>query len=229
MSALILIAEDEPDIAAVLDAYLMREGFRTVRAGDGQVALDLHHALKPDLVLLDVRMPKRTGWEVLSEIRQRGDTPVMMITALDQDIDKLQALRVGADDYVVKPFNAAEVVARAHVILRRRQSAGGGRVLRVGSLVIDLESHLATIEKSDREHRLNLTLTEFRILAFMARQPMRVFSRSELVDACLPGQDVLERTVDSHLSKLRKKLEEAGAAELLTGIRGVGYRLEASK
>lgn len=229
MSALILIAEDEPDIAAVLDAYLMREGFRTVRAADGQIALDLHQALKPDLMLLDVRMPRRTGWEVLSEIRRRGDTPVMMITALDQDIDKLQALRVGADDYVVKPFNPAEVAARAHVILRRSQGAGDNRVLRIGPLEIDLQSHLATITTPESEQRLNLTLTEFRILAFMARQPMRVFTRSELVDACLPGQDVLERTVDSHLSKLRKKLDEAGAAQLLTGIRGVGYRLESLK
>ena len=229
MSALILIAEDEPDIAAVLDAYLTREGFRTVRAADGQVALDLHKALKPDLVLLDVRMPKRTGWEVLSEIRRRDDTPVMMITALDQDIDKLQALRVGADDYVVKPFNAAEVAARAHVILRRRQGGADSRVLRVGPLEIDLESHLATVTTAQDERRLNLTLTEFRILAFMARHPMRVFTRGELVDACLPGQDVLERTVDSHLSKLRKKLDEAGAAQLLTGIRGVGYRLETPK
>lgn len=226
MSALILIAEDEPDIAAVLDAYLVREGFRTVRAADGQVALELHLALKPDLVLLDVRMPKRTGWEVLSEIRRRGDTPVMMITALDQDVDKLQALRVGADDYVVKPFNAAEVAARAHVILRRRRGGGDNRVVRVGPLEVDTESHLAAIRTPDDETRLNLTLTEFRILAFMARQPMRVFTRGELVDACLPGQDVLERTVDSHLSKLRKKLDAVCSGQLITGIRGVGYRLE---
>lgn len=229
MSALILIAEDEPDIAAVLDAYLGREGFRTVRAADGQVALDLHQALKPDLVLLDVRMPRRDGWEVLSEIRRRGDTPVMMITALDQDVDKLQALRVGADDYVVKPFNAAEVAARAQIILRRRQGSAEARVLRAGPLEIDLESHLALVRTGDREERLNLTLTEFRILAFMARHPMRVFSRGEIVDACLPGQDVLERTVDSHLSKLRKKLDDAGAAGVLSGVRGVGYRLEAPR
>lgn len=226
MSALILIAEDEPEIAAVLDAYLMREGFRTVRASDGQVALDLHQALKPDLVLLDVRMPKHDGWKVLSEIRRRGDTPVIMVTALDQDIDKLQALRVGADDYVVKPFNAAEVVARAQAILRRRQGSPDASMLRVGSLEIDLESHLATLRSDDTEHRLNLTLTEFRILAFMARHPMRVFTRGELVDACLPGQNALERTVDSHLSKLRKKLESSGGQDLLLGVRGVGYRLE---
>lgn len=229
MSALILIAEDEPDIAAVLDAYLVREGFRTVRAGDGQVALELHLALKPDLVLLDVRMPKRTGWEVLSEIRRRGDTPVMMITALDQDVDKLQALRVGADDYVVKPFNAAEVAARAHIILRRRHGGGDNRVVRVGPLEIDTESHLAAIRTPDGDKRLSLTLTEFRILVFMARQPMRVYTRGELVDACLPGQDVLERTVDSHLSKLRKKLDAACPGQLITGIRGVGYRLEILK
>lgn len=226
MSALILIAEDELDIAAVLDAYLVREGFRTVRATDGQIALDLHQVLKPDLVLLDVRMPRRDGWEVLSEIRRRSDTPVMMITALDQDIDKLQALRVGADDYVVKPFSAAEVAARARIILRRRQGAREAQVLRVGPLEIDLESHLATVRTSNDDYRLNLTLTEFRILAFMARHPMRVFTRGELVDACLPGQDVLERTVDSHLYKLRKKLDEAQATGILTGVRGVGYRLE---
>lgn len=229
MSALILIAEDEPDIAAVLDAYLTRDGFRTVRAADGQTALDLHQALKPDLVLLDVHMPRRDGWEVLSEIRHRGDTPVMMITARDQAIDKLQALRVGADDYVVKPFDPDEVAARAHVILRRRQGVASARVLRVGPLEIDPESHLAWVRSPQGERRLNLTLTEFRILAYMGRQPMRVFTRGEIVDACLPGPDPLERTVDSHFSKLRRKLEEAGAPDILSGVRGVGYRLEAPR
>lgn len=119
MTALVLIAEDEPEIAEILDAYLAREGFRTAVAADGRVALDLHAALKPDLVLLDVGMPKLDGWSVLGELRRRGETPVIMITALDQDIDKLQALRIGADDYVVKPFNPVEVVARVRAVLRR--------------------------------------------------------------------------------------------------------------
>lgn len=229
MTALVLIAEDESEIAAVLDAYLTRDGFRTIRAADGQVALDLHLALKPDLVLLDVTMPKRDGWDVLSEIRRRGDTPVMMITARDQAVDKLQALRVGADDYVVKPFDGAEVAARAQAILRRKQGAAGSRVLRCGPLEIDVESHLAWVRTATEERRLNLTLTEFRILAYMARQPMRVFTRAEIVDACLPGSEPLERTVDSHFSKLRRKLDEAGAPDILVGVRGVGYRLETAR
>lgn len=119
LQALVLIAEDEPEIAEILQAYLGRAGLRTVHAADGRAALNLHLSLKPDLVLLDVQMPKMDGWKVLSEIRHRGETPVIMLTAMDQDIDKLMGLRLGADDYVVKPFNPAEVVARAQAVLRR--------------------------------------------------------------------------------------------------------------
>ncbi|ORE91882.1 response regulator [Aurantimonas sp. 22II-16-19i] len=223
MTALVLIAEDDDEICAILDAYLVREGFRTVKARDGRTALDLHLALKPDLVLLDVTMPRLDGWEVLAELRRRGSTPAIMITALDKDIDRLQGLRIGADDYVVKPFNPIEVVARAKAVLRRSGLASAAGVLRVGELSIDLDAYQASLGDAP----LALTLTEFRILAHMARSPTKVFTRSELVDACLPGSDALDRTVDSHLSKLRKKLEQAGAAGLLPGVRGVGYRLTA--
>jgi two-component system response regulator AdeR len=113
MNALILIAEDEPEIAEILDAYLSREGYRTYQVNNGQAALDVQPLLKPDLVLLDIKMPGKDGWEVLAELRRRGDTPVVIVTALDQDIDRLQGLRIGADDYVVKPFNPVEVVARS--------------------------------------------------------------------------------------------------------------------
>jgi len=221
MTALALIAEDDHDIADILRAYLEREGFRTVHAADGRVALDLHRALRPDIVLLDVGMPQLDGWEVLAQIRREAETPVIMITALDQDIDKLQALRIGADDYVVKPFNPVEVVARLRAILRRAGSAGGSPILRVGDLEIDTESHIARAKTRE----VPLTLTEFRLLVHMARSPLRVFTRSELVDACLPGSDALDRTVDSHISKLRRKLEEAGLNAMPTGVRGVGYRL----
>jgi len=224
-NALVLIAEDEPEIAAILEAYLVREGFRTVHAKDGRVALELHQTLKPDVVLLDVKMPHLDGWEVLARIRGMRDTPILMVTALDQDIDKLMALRVGADDYVVKPFNPAEVAARVRAILRRVSKNNRSGVLRVGDLRIDLESHLAYVAQEDKKVSLSLTLTEFRLLTHMARSPMRVFSRSELVDACLPESDALERTVDSHISNLRKKLSEAGVSAMLAGIRGVGYRL----
>jgi len=225
-NALVLIAEDEAEIAEIVTAFLEREGLRTVHARDGQTALDLHRALKPDLVLLDVQMPRMSGWDVLAELRRRGSTPVIMLTALDQDIDKLQALRIGADDYVVKPFNPAEVAARARAVLRRSgQSAG--QVLRAGPLEVDLDSHIVTVLTQEGPVRPALTLTEFRLLAHMARAPLRVFARSDLIDACLPGGDALERTVDSHLSKLRRKLEDAGAPGLVNNVRGVGYRLAA--
>ncbi len=228
-AALVLIAEDEPEIVDILTAYLQREGLRTAWAPDGRAALEMHQALKPDLLLLDVQMPGVDGWRVLSEVRTRGTTPIIMVTAHDQDIDKLLALRVGADDYVVKPFNPAEVAARVRAVLRR--SRGGDELpaerLRIGSLEIDLEAFHAGVWQGASLVPLPLTLTEFRLLAHLARMPRRVFSRSELIAACLSSEgDVLERTVDSHVSKLRKKLEDAGLPGVPVSLRGVGYRLE---
>ncbi|MDG5493758.1 response regulator [Niveispirillum sp. BGYR6] len=227
--ALILVTEDEPEIADILTAYLERAGLRVVRAEDGRRALDLHLTLHPDLVLLDVQLPRLDGWQVLAEIRHRGNTPVIMLTALDQDIDKLMGLRIGADDYVVKPFNPAEVVARVQAVLRRCSGEGGARsprVLRFGPLRIDLEGHQTLIETTDGDSLpLDLTLTEYRLLVHLARMPKRVFTRMELLEACLPEGEALERTVDSHLSKLRKKLEAQGVAGVPTNVRGVGYRL----
>lgn len=225
MAELVLIAEDDLEIAGILDAYFTREGFRTVHARDGQVALDLHLSLKPDIVLADITMPRLDGWELLAEIQRRGRTPVIIITALDEDIDRLQGLRIGADDYIVKPFNPIEVVARAKAVLRRTGLSRAGAMIRAGSLTIDLDSYQARIEKDGMGVALSLTLTEFRLLAHLARTPTKAFSRSELVDACLPGSDALDRTIDSHLSKLRRKLEQAGGEGMLMSIRGVGYRL----
>ena len=227
MSSLILIADDDAESAEALDACLRREGFRTVVASDGQQAADLHAALKPDLVLLNIRLPIRDGWDVLGELRRRGETPVIMVSDLDLNTNKLQALRIGADDYVVKPFKPIEVVARAQAILRRSNGDRSTKVLRVGPLEVQLENYLAAILTPAGKRRLDLTLTEFRILAHMARVPLRVFSRAEIMQACFPNQDVLERTIDSHVSHLRRKLDAADAAGLLTNVRGVGYRLEA--
>lgn len=226
-NGLILIVEDEPEIADILSAYLARGGFRTALAADGTRALELHLSLRPDLVLLDVQLPRLDGWNVLSGIRQRGDTPVIMLTALDQDVDKLTGLRIGADDYVVKPFNPAEVVARVQAVLRRaRGSAERADILRLGAFEIDLQTHEVAVTVDGRRHLPTLTLTEFRLLAQLARTPRRVFSRSELLAACLPDGDALERTVDSHISKLRRKLENLGVGEAVTSVRGVGYRFE---
>jgi two-component system response regulator AdeR len=223
---LILIAEDEHEIAQILTAYFDREGFRSTHAGDGETALVQHHMLRPDLVLLDINMPKKDGLEVLTEIRRRGTTPVIMATARAEELDRLLGLRLGADDYVVKPYNPLEIVARIKAVLRR---AGGGEAvgarLRWGPIEIDPEAYAATVRHEGEAIALDLTLTEYRVLAHLVRAPLRVFTRAELVDACLPDGEALERTVDSHVSKLRKKLETAGAAGLCVGVRGVGYRL----
>ena len=225
--ALVLIAEDEPEIADILAAYLKRSGFQTAHALDGRRALELHQTLKPDLVLLDVLMPQLDGWMVLAEIRHRGNTPVIMLTAQDQDMDKLLGLRIGADDYIVKPFNPAEVVARTQAVLRRSIDhgyGGGQRVLRVQAFEIDIDNHEVSVQIDAHKHPLHLTVTEFRLLAQLAKAPKRVFSRAELLALCAPESDSLERTVDSHISKLRRKIEDLGVQGVPTSIRGVGYR-----
>ncbi len=226
-NALILIVEDEPQISRILCSYLEREGYRTVTAQDGEVALIHHQSLKPDLVLLDVGLPKRDGFSVLADLRARGMTPVIMTTARAEDLDKLSALRIGADDYVVKPFNPAEVVERVRAVLRRAQGTSPSRTISIGSLVVDLNAHAVLRRADDGSglERLPLTPTEFQIFAHMARQPRRAFTRMELLDAASPDSDAYDRVVDSHLSKLRAKLNAVGCGDMIEPVRGVGYRL----
>lgn len=220
---LILIIEDDIEIVRILQAYFERDGYRTVTATDPHVGLSHHQRLKPDLVVLDVKMPKMDGFETLAALHSTDDTPVIMVTALAEDLDKLQALRLGADDYVVKPFNPLEVVARARAILRRSQGGRDIAMLRLGPLSIDTQAMTVHVGTAI----LGLTRTEYRLLEHMARSPNRVFERSELIDTCLPEGDAMNRTVDSHMSNLRRKLATAGLPELITGVRGVGYRLDA--
>jgi two-component system, OmpR family, response regulator AdeR len=228
-NALILVAEDEPAIAKILTSYLERDGFRTVTAGDGETALMHHRMMKPDLILLDVQMPKRDGMAVLTEVRRRGATPIIMATARAEDLDKLSALSIGADDYIVKPFNPMEVVARVKAVLRRTHGAMADPViLRVGPIEIDTVCYIVGVIGETETVSLDITLTEYRLLEHMARAPRRAFSRSELVDACLPEGDALERTVDSHISNLRRKLDQAGAPGHCVVVRGIGYRLVAA-
>lgn len=219
--ALVLIIEDDPEIQTILEAYFQRDGFRTVTASDPRVGLSHRQRLRPDLVVLDVKLPGLDGYEVLAAIRREGETPVLMVTAMSEDLDKLQGLRLGADDYLTKPFNPQEVIARARAILRRSQGARQSHMLRLGPLTIDAEAHEAQVNGAT----LTLTLTEFRLLHHMARHPGRVFTRSDLIDACFPESEALDRTVDSHISNLRRKLAQAGADDLLSSVRGVGYRL----
>ncbi|WP_409418607.1 response regulator [Marinomonas sp. RS-M-Aa-14] len=224
--ATVLIAEDELGIAEILTAYLEKSGMRTLHAANGLQALELHLDYKPDIILLDVQMPKLDGWRVLSEIRHRGNTPVIMLTAMDQDIDKLMGLRTGADDYVVKPFNPAEVVARTQAVLRRTmvKESPAQQILQIGPLHIDIENYSVSVKQETQHKDITLTLTEFKLLTLMARTPKRAYSRTELLENCLPEGDTLERTVDSHISKLRKKLEQVGVHDIPVGVRGIGYR-----
>jgi len=226
----ILVVEDDADSASVLEAYLRRDGFQVAIAEDGQRAVEMHARWEPDLVLLDVMLPKLSGTDVLSAIRRTGNTPVIMLTAVGDEPDKIGALRYGADDYVVKPASPKEVVARVHAVLRR--AVGGEKTqkrLRHGALIVDEGSVVASIE--DREHglvMLDLTPTEFNILAILLNAPFKAFTRAELLEACLPDSDALERVVDTHIHNLRRKLAEHGILDVLVTVRAVGYRFRSS-
>ena len=218
---LILIVEDERSLAESLDLFLRSQGFRTERAFDGEAALTLFRAARPDLVLLDVGLPKLDGLEVLKRVRADTRTPVIMLTARAEEVDKLLGLGLGADDYLVKPYSLREVAARVQAVLRRTQGEPDPKPVRVGPLEVDSYSMSARIDGST----LNLTPTEFRLLHHLAKTPGRAVSRQELLGAALPESDALESAVNVHLKNLRAKLEARGAAELLVTVRGVGYRL----
>jgi len=229
-SSMILLVEDDVEIAAILTAYLQNAGFTVSHAENGALALAFCATSSPDLIILDVRMPVMDGWQVLAEVRRRGNTPVIMLTANDDDVDKLSALRIGADDYVVKPFNPAEVVARVQAVLRRTQVVTrSDDSFSTRSLSINLQQHSVVVKPDGTDIAPRLTTTEFRLITQFVREPNRVFSRDELLEACFPEGDTLPRTVDSHISKLRKKLDDAGASGLLQNVRGFGYRLGESK
>ncbi len=219
----VLVVEDEPEIAETLEAYLKREGFKSERALDGEVALRLFRQVRPDLVLLDVLLPKVDGLEVLRTIRSESSVPVILLTAKAEEIDRVLGLGLGADDYVVKPYSFREVVARVRAVLRRASGAflEPETVLATGSLRVALAEHRATV----RSELLALTPTEFCLLALLAEHPGRVYSREALLEAALPEGDALLRTIDSHMRNLRAKLKSLDAAELLETVRGVGYRL----
>lgn len=223
-NSLVLVVEDEPEIAHILCAYLEREGYRTVRAADGEMALQHHALLSPDITLLDIRLPKMDGFTVLGRLRQSENTPVIMITALAEDLDRLSGLRMGADDYIVKPFNPQEVVARVQAVLRRTNGAQQNAVRRFGNFEVDFKAYSVFVYKGNKREALQLTLSEFRILAYMIRRPTHAFERSDILDACLPESEALARTVDTHISNLRRKLEESGEYGFFSAVRGIGYR-----
>ncbi|AZE55175.1 Two-component transcriptional response regulator, LuxR family [Pseudomonas synxantha] len=222
----ILIVEDDADSANILEAYLRRDGFEVALAEDGQRGLDLHKSWRPDLILLDVMLPRLSGTEVLSTVRRSSDTPVIMVTAMGDEPEKLGALRYGADDYVVKPYSPREVVARVHAVLRR--TAGSQPVeqlLRHENLRVDLIAFTAAIEQRDAPSQLlDLTPTEFKLLVTLLKTPSKAFTRDELLEICLPESEALARVVDAHVHNLRRKLETHGIVGVLVTVRSIGYR-----
>lgn len=226
---LILIIEDEAEIADIVQAYLQQDGFKTMVAHDGQLGFQYFLKYNPMLVLLDIRLPGQNGLDILQSIRSKTATPVIMLTALTDDLNKLLGLRLGADDYITKPFNPSELVARVHAVLRRTAVNYADKEvapIQLGRLSIDNNAYVVSwLNDEGRNETLPLTLTEFRIIAFMARHPRKCFSRFELIEACLPESDALDRVIDSHLSKLRRKLQDAGCGKFIETVRGVGYRL----
>jgi two-component system, OmpR family, response regulator AdeR len=219
----VLIVEDEAQIAQILEGYLRRHGFRTECVADGRSALTVHRVARPNLVLLDIQLPGVNGLDVLRRLRAEATTPVIMLTARAEDLDKLEALSSGADDYIVKPFSPLEMVARVKAVLRRTamsQTAPSGPI-RLGALEVDPQAMVVKVGR----RRLNLTPAEYSILEYLARHPNRTFTRSEIIEAVIPESDALERIVDAHVGNLRRKFAAAGAPDMIETVRGSGYRL----
>jgi two-component system response regulator BaeR len=220
--ATILIVEDEAKIASLLRDYLEKiGGFRTHWVARGDEALQAFESSSPDLVLLDLMLPGMDGLEVCKAIRLKSQVPVIMVTALVEEIDRLLGLELGADDYICKPFSPREVVARVKAVLRR--TAGAGQNAVPSGLHIDADRHTASI--NDRQ--LKLSPVEFALLSRLAAQPGRVFSRDQLMSSIYSDYRIVsDRTVDTHVKNLRRKLEEAGSGtDLIESVYGVGYRL----
>jgi DNA-binding response OmpR family regulator len=217
----VLVVDDEANIVELVRLYLEDAGFRVLDARDGRAALQAHERHDPDLVVLDLMLPHLDGIEVTRELRRRGDTPILMLTARAEDIDRIVGLELGADDYLTKPFNPREMVARVKAILRRSDPlVRAGRPTDVGSLRLDPRRREAYVG----ERRLALRPREFDLLAALARDPGVVWSRDDLLTSVwgtdFPGET---RTVDVHVSELRRKLGPDGPP--IETVKGVGYRL----
>lgn len=226
----ILVVDDDPQIVRLLRAYLEKEGFQVLVAYDGNMALHLIRSERPDLVLLDLMLPNRDGWGVTRIVRGDADLaaiPIIMLTARVEDGDKILGLELGADDYVTKPFNPREVVARVRAVLRRVQGEPVlPKVIQTGPLRIDVDRHEVEVNGQP----MHLTPTEFSLLRTLAEHPGYALTRLELIEKGLGySYEGLERTVDSHIKNLRRKLDQAGGSGLGTGlietVFGVGYRL----
>ena len=220
----VLIVEDDSNIAELLNLYLKKEGYDTMVAGDGGKALECYHQFRPDLVLLDIMLPVMDGWAVCGKIRETDSTPIIMLTAKGETIDKVSGLEMGADDYIVKPFEMKEVLARVHAVLRRiGEEESRNRRLSFDKLIINLDSYELEVDG----RRIDTPPKELELLFHLASSPNRVFTRNQLLDEVW-GFDYFgdSRTVDVHIKRLREKLEGVSEQWSLKTVWGVGYKFE---
>ena len=223
----VLIVDDNPDIREVLGTYAAKEGFEPITAKDGFEALDLFRKTSPAVILLDVMMPGMDGYRVCERIRSESDVPIILITAKGEDYERVMGLDIGADDYIVKPFNANEVMARVRAVLRRMarvEQKEEKKILSISNLTVNIESYSVYVGAE----KLPLTKKEVETMWILAENPSKVFTRDNLLDS-LWGQDYFgdSRTVDSHIKRLRAKLDKVDHPDWeIKTIWGLGYKLE---
>ncbi len=221
----ILIVEDDKNTSKLVATYLEQEGFSTIAAYDGERALALARLKNPGFVILDIMLPKIDGWEVCKELRKFSDVPILMLTAREEEIDRILGLSLGADDYVVKPFSPRELVERVKAILRRTQPTqrrgNSSQILIHNSLTLDPTKCKVTLEGEV----VNLTTSEFKLLHILMTSPGQVFSRESLLARFYEhGETVVERVIDVHIGKIRQKIEENPTKpEIVLTVRGFGY------
>ena len=218
MKTTILVVDDEPQIAEIASDYLRRDGFDVITAGDGVRALEAVRGRHPDLVVLDLGLPRLDGMEVARTIRRESDLPIIMLTARVQEDDRLRGLEIGADDYITKPFSPRELVARVRAVLRRTEKRDrDADVFRASDLVIDVPR----MNVSREGNSVDLTPTEFQMVATLARHAGRVFTRAQLLDAGRGASaESFDRAVDSHIKNIRRKL----GAHYIESVYGIGYK-----
>ena len=228
MATTVLVVEDERNIAELLQMYLEKEGYAVTTAFDGGQGLEKFRAIKPDLVLLDVMMPVMDGWAVCNAIRAESRTPIIMLTAKSETSDKVQGLKAGADDYITKPFEMREVLARVEAVLRRTggtSTENRARKLVFDKLIIDMDAFELTVNGK----KVDTPPKEMELLYYLASSPNRVYTRNQLLDEVW-GFDYFgdSRTVDVHVKRLREKLEGVSEQWCLKTVWGVGYKFEAN-
>ena len=222
----ILIVDDDENICELLNLYLKKDGFDTILAYNGMQAVEYSEKFSPDLILLDIMLPQLDGWQVCREIRKKSDVPIIMLTAKGETFDKILGLELGADDYITKPFDTKEVIARIKAVLRRtndKENQQGIKEVRFDKLIINLTNYELTVN----EERIDTPPKELELLYHLASNPNRVYTRDQLLDEVW-GFDYYgdSRTVDVHVKRLREKLEDVSQEWSLKTVWGVGYKFE---